>query len=255
MKKKKKLGQHFLNDAAVAEDIAKSLTAAGSKDTVLEIGGGGGMLTDFLYPIHGSRLWVVELDSRFAQQLQNKFPLIDHQILNKSFLNLDDEDIDPGKKLYIIGNFPYQISTEIVFKVLEMKDRVPQLVGMFQKEVAHRFASGPGSRRYGVTSIFVQLHYDVEILMDLEPHYFEPPPKVHSSVIRMERKVGKFNNYDEKKLKKLVKMAFNQRRKTIRNALKSAIKDPETLQDPYFDQRAEQLSIEEFIGLSNRLEF
>jgi 16S rRNA (adenine1518-N6/adenine1519-N6)-dimethyltransferase len=253
LKKKKSLGQHFLRDAVIASEIAGSLKNYGNQyGHVLEIGGGDGVLTGHLLQHFGESLIVVELDNRYAAYLADKFKLETSQIRNESFLNLDLRELFGNKQFGVIGNFPYQISTEILFKIQENRFLIPEVVGMFQKEVAYRFAASHGNRSYGVTSVLIQLYYDVDVLLDIGPEKFEPPPKVDSAVIRLTRKES-IADFEYKKVRKLVKLSFNQRRKTLRNALKSIVPDKHILEGTFFDQRAERLSVDDFIQLSHDL--
>lgn len=248
VKAKKFLGQHFLNDLTIAEKIADSLQDS-AFDMVLEIGPGMGVLTQFLLKKHND-LHVVEIDRESVTYLQSHFPILEGKIHATDFLKMDLSTEFEGKTLAIIGNFPYNISSQILFKVLENKELVPEFSGMFQKEVAQRIAAKPGSKTYGILSVLTQAFYEVEYLFTVPPHVFIPPPKVDSGVIRMKRKVNFSLPIDEKLYREVVKTAFNQRRKTLRNSLKSYNLSDKLKEDVIFAKRPEQLSFSEFIYLS-----
>ena len=248
---KKALGQHFLKDLSVAERIADTLSAY-RELPILEVGPGTGVLTQFLlrqYP----EVTVVELDRESVAHLQEHYPELKGRIIEGDFLKLGFSDLFPGS-FCVIGNYPYNISSQIFFKVIDHKDQVPACAGMVQKEVAERLASKPGKKAYGIISVLLQVWYDIEYLFTVEPDVFDPPPKVRSAVIRMTRNQRTVLDCDEAFLKTVVKTAFNQRRKTMRNSLKALLgKENELLQDSLFDKRPEQLSVEEFIDLTNRI--
>lgn len=248
VKAKKFLGQHFLNDLTIAEKIADSLQDS-AFDMVLEIGPGMGVLTQFLLKKH-TDIHVVEIDRESVTYLQSHFPKLEGKIHATDFLKMDLLTEFEGKTLAIIGNFPYNISSQILFKVLENKELVPEFSGMFQKEVAQRIAAKPGSKTYGILSVLTQAFYEVEYLFTVPPHVFIPPPKVDSGVIRMKRKVNFSLPIDEKLYREVVKTAFNQRRKTLRNSLKSYNLSDKLKEDVIFAKRPEQLSYSEFIYLS-----
>ncbi|NVK29150.1 MAG: 16S rRNA (adenine(1518)-N(6)/adenine(1519)-N(6))-dimethyltransferase RsmA [Flavobacteriia bacterium] len=247
---KKHLGQHFLKDESIAERIANLLSGNGY-DYVLEIGPGMGVLTQFLLK-KDFETWVVELDSESVVWLQAHYPKLSDRIVQGDFLRHDFKTQFGDKPYAIIGNFPYNISSQIVFKTLELRDSIPEFGGMFQKEVAERIASPPGNKNYGILSVLCQTYYDVEYCFTVDEHVFNPPPKVKSGVMVMRRK-SEDPNVQFSKLKMVVKLAFNQRRKTLRNALKSLTFEhtPET--EAMLSQRAEQLSFEEFTQLTNAL--
>lgn len=245
---KKSLGQHFLKDDIIIQKILSELQKI-SFENLLEVGPGAGALTKHLIQIPDIDFKAVELDEEKVNYLHSKYEVLKGKIISRDFLQLDM----PFKKSFIIiGNFPYNISTQILFKILDWKEYVPNVIGMFQKEVAERAASGPGSKVYGVLSALVQAYYDVEYLFDVEPDCFNPPPKVMSGVIRLTRKTVPLNVKSERAYWVLVKTAFNQRRKTLRNALKSQF-SPEELQDELFNKRAETLSIHDFAALTFRM--
>ena len=248
VKAKKFLGQHFLKDLDIAQKIADSLQGVGY-DLVLEIGPGMGVLTQYLLakPIETQ---VVEIDRESVAYLTKNFPQLEGKIHGSDFLKMNLEAIFGGKSMAIIGNFPYNISSQILFKALEYKELVPEFAGMFQKEVAQRIAAKPGSKTYGILSVLTQAFYDVEYLFTVPPHVFNPPPKVDSGVIRMTRKSDFSISVDEKLFIEVVKTAFNQRRKTLRNSLKTYNLPPETTENVIFAQRPEQLGFEAFIELT-----
>lgn len=247
-KLKKSLGQHFLKDGVIISKIIEALKQ-NSFSQLLEVGPGGGALTGELLKIENINFKAVELDEEKVHYLEKTFPAIKGKIIHKSFL-----DIEPPfeNQFTIIGNFPYNISTQILFKILDWKDDVPVIIGMFQKEVALRVASLPGRKTFGVLSALIQPFYNIEYLFDVPAQSFNPPPKVESAVIRLTRKDEILNVRSERSYKILVKTAFNQRRKTLRNAVKSLFK-PEILSDDIFNRRAETLSIEEFAALTFKM--
>jgi 16S rRNA (adenine1518-N6/adenine1519-N6)-dimethyltransferase len=245
---KKSLGQHFLKDEQVIQKIITSLQGH-PVTNLLEVGPGAGALTKHLIKLTNINFKAVELDDEKVSYLKNQYAELTDKIISASFLDIAipfDEDFT------VIGNFPYNISTQILFKILDWKDSVPVAIGMFQKEVAERAASKPGTKVYGVLSALVQAYYDVEYLFDVEPNCFNPPPKVMSGVIRLTRRTTPLNVKSERAYWVLVKTAFNQRRKTLRNALKGQF-SPEELQDELFKKRAETLSIEDFASLTFRM--
>lgn len=245
---KKHLGQHFLTDERIAERIAETLSGNGY-NRVLEIGPGMGVLTQFLMNKEWET-WVVELDGESVTWLQAHYPKLSGRILHEDFLRFDFSRVFGVDKFAVIGNFPYNISSQIVFKVLDLRDRIPEFAGMFQKEVAARIATGPGSKEYGILSVLTQAYFDVEYLFTVDEHVFNPPPKVKSGVIRMVRK-AEDPDVEFGRLKTVVKTAFNQRRKTMRNALKSLTFEHTERTESMMSLRAEQLGYEEFIELTN----
>lgn len=249
---KKSLGQHFLKDFSVAERIAGTLAPFPGLP-VLEIGPGTGVLTQFL--LRDKRdLTVVELDCESVAHLNVHYPALTGRILEADFLKLDLADLFTTP-FCVIGNYPYNISSQIFFKVLDFKDKIPCCSGMLQKEVAERLASKPGKKAYGILSVLLQAWYNVEYLFTVEPEVFDPPPKVQSAVIRITRNSRTILGCDEALFKTVIKTAFNQRRKTLRNSLKSLVdKDNAITSLPLFDRRPEQLSVEEFVDLTLRIE-
>ena len=243
---KKYLGQHFLTDIPTANRIADGLGAL-DNGLVLEIGPGMGVLTGRLLDRFGERLWVIEIDHESVDYLSDKFPALVPRILAEDFLQYDLARLTKGS-ISIIGNFPYNISSQILFRLLEYRDQVMEITGMFQREVAQRLTSGPGSREYGILSVLMGAFYEPEYLFTVPPDVFDPPPKVTSGVIRFVRKEIAALPCSTATFKRVVKMAFNQRRKTLRNAL-SAIWTPEFEATGYGQLRAEQLSVEQFLEL------
>lgn len=252
VKPKKSLGQHFLKDLDIARQIADTVSAYKGLP-VLEVGPGMGVLTQFLLEA-GQDLTVVELDRESVEYLNEHFPQLQGRIIGEDFLKLDLATLFPGQ-FCVIGNYPYNISSQIFFKVVDYKDRIPCCSGMIQKEVAERMAAAPGSKTYGILSVLLQAWYDIEYLLTVPEHVFNPPPKVKSAVIRMTRNSTTHLGCDETLFKRVVKTGFNQRRKTLRNSLKPLLgKENEIFDDPIFDKRPEQLSVQQFIELTNRIE-
>ncbi len=245
---KKSLGQHFLKDETVIDKIIAALKED-SCTNLLEVGPGGGALTKHLLQIPDINFKAVELDDEKTAYLKKTYPILKDNIISQSFLDIEEPFDTP---FTVIGNFPYNISTQILFKVLDWKDKVPVVIGMFQKEVAQRAASKEGNKVYGVLSVLIQAFYEVEYLFDVSNLSFNPPPKVQSGVIRLKRKTTTLDVKSDRAFKVLVKTAFNQRRKTLRNAVKSLF-TAEVLQDALFDKRAEALSVEEFAALTFRM--
>ena len=253
VKPKKFLGQHFLTDLGIANDIADTVDACPDLP-VLEVGPGMGVLTQFLMK-KDREVKVVELDFESVVYLKQNFPALDGQIIEDDFLKLKLENIFEGKPFVLTGNYPYNISSQIFFKMLDYKDLIPCCTGMIQKEVAERIASGPGSKTYGILSVLIQAWYKVEYLFTVHEHVFNPPPKVKSAVIRMTRNETTNLGCDEKLFRNIVKTTFNQRRKTLRNSISSILDKSHPLSaDPIFNKRPEQLSVKEFVELTNRVE-
>ena len=245
---KKSLGQHFLKDETVIQKIMDALAEDDTKN-LLEVGPGGGALTKHLVKLSGINFKAVELDDEKIAYLQQTYPNLKDKIIAKSFLDIDPPFDEP---FTVIGNFPYNISTQILFKVLDWKDQVPVVIGMFQKEVALRAASKEGNKVYGVLSVLIQAFYDVEYLFDVSNASFNPPPKVQSGVIKLRRRTSTLNVKSDRAFRVLVKTAFNQRRKTLRNAVKSLF-TAEILGDEIFNKRAEALSVEDFAALTFKM--
>lgn len=245
---KKALGQHFLKDLGIAQRIAETLDAYQGLP-VLEVGPGTGVLTRFLLN-EGHDLTVVEIDHESIEYLHLHFPELKERIISEDFLRLDLTKFYPDT-FCITGNYPYHISSQIFFKVLDYREQVICCTGMIQKEVAERLSAGPGSKTYGIISALIQPWYDVEYLFTVDEHVFNPPPKVKSAVIRMTRNKRKSLNCDESLYKSVVKTSFNQRRKTLRNSMKPLLgKEYPDYALPIFDKRPEQLSIEQFVELT-----
>jgi len=246
---KKSLGQHFLKDFSVAERISEVLSDF-SDFPILEVGPGTGVLTQFLLK-NNFDLTVVELDKDSIKYLHENYTELKDRIIEADFLKLNLNDLFSGS-FCVIGNYPYNISSQIFFKVLDYKDQIPCCAGMLQKEMAERIASKPGKKAYGIISVLLQAWYDIEYLFIVEPEVFDPPPKVRSAVIRITRNSRTDLGCDESKFKTVVKTAFNQRRKTLRNSLKSLLGKENTIASlPVFDRRPEQLSVDEFVELTN----
>lgn len=261
---KKALGQHFLTDLSIAQSIADALITDGIMTEALEIGPGMGVLTQYLFQRTDIDLKMVEIDTESVEYLLTHFPQANGRLIEGDFLKLKLENFFK-EKFCIIGNFPYNISSQIFFKVLDHKEQVPQVVCMIQKEVAERIAEKPGTKTYGILSVLLQAWYDIEYLFTVGEGAFNPPPKVKSAVIRLTRNCRTTLECDEGLFKTVVKTAFNQRRKTMRNSLKPLINakaeregwsDAETAEfitDPVFDLRPERLSVEDFISLTLKI--
>ena len=271
---KKALGQHFLTDQSVAKRIVGALggsaaeangngiasgvagektDSAGGRDKVLEIGPGMGVLSQYLLEREDIDLVMIEIDVESVDYLVSHFDKAEGRIIQGDYLKLDVGKLFDGP-YRVIGNFPYNISSQIFFKILEDKDRVPEVVCMIQKEVAERIAEKPGSKTYGILSVLLQAWYDIEYVLTVGPGAFVPPPKVHSAVIRLTRNSRTSLGCDEKLFKTVVKAAFNQRRKTLRNALKPLIPEGLDTSDAIFDLRAERLSVEDFVSLTLQIQ-
>lgn len=245
---KKSLGQHFLKDENICRKIVAALQQH-SFTQLVEVGPGGGALTKYLLDIENIDFKAVELDDEKVEYLKKTYPKIEGKILHQSFLDIE-KPFDG--KFTVVGNFPYNISSQILFKILDWRSDVDCMVGMFQKEMAQRVASKEGSKVYGVISVLVQAFYDVEYLFDVHEKCFQPPPKVKSGVIRLTPKAVVFPMKSEKEFFLLVKTAFNQRRKMLRNAV-SSLFDTTVLADEVFNKRAEQLTIEQFAALTFKM--
>ena len=250
VKAKKFLGQHFLKDETIALNVAESISA--ETVNVLEIGPGTGVLTKHLLNNDKLNLFVVEIDRESVVYLNKHYPELSDRIIEGDFLRMNVEEIFP-ENYSIVGNFPYNISSQILFKAFDHHDKVMEVVGMFQKEVAERIASKPGKKAYGILSVLLQAFYDIEYLFTVEPHVFDPPPKVQSAVIRLRRNQTIKLDCDEKLFFRVVKTAFNQRRKTLRNALSVFIFTDELIESGILTKRAEQLSVTEFVTLTNAI--
>lgn len=245
---KKHLGQHFLTDLNIAKKIVDALVSE-NVENVLEIGPGMGVLTQFLLKEDRYTTSVVEIDDESVEYLNNNFPELQGRIINEDFLKHDISKLF-DTKFSIIGNFPYNISSQIFFKVLENRDLIPEVVCMIQKEVAERMSTGPGSKTYGILSVLLQAYYDIEYLFTVGEKVFDPPPRVKSGVIRFTRNNRQSLDCDDKLFFRVVKTSFNQRRKTLRNSLRPILGDLKS-DNAIMTQRPEQLSVEEFVELTN----
>lgn len=253
VKPKKVLGQHFLKDLGIAQAIADTVDAQPGIP-VLEVGPGMGVLTQFLLKKE-REVKVVEIDYESVEYLRKEFPQMENSIVEDDFLKMHLDNVFGGRQFVLTGNYPYNISSQIFFKMLDYKDYIPCCTGMIQKEVAERIASKPGKKAYGIISVLLQAWYDIEYLFTVDEHVFNPPPKVKSAVIRMKRNSVTELGCDEELFKKVVKATFNQRRKTIRNSIKAVLgkQDYDTSAE-IFDKRPEQLSVSDFIMLTNIVE-
>lgn len=253
VKPKKFLGQHFLTDLQIASDIADTVDACPALP-VLEVGPGMGVLTQFLMK-KDRQLKVVELDHESIEYLHNAYPQLGENIIEADFLRMDLHSLFDGAPFVLTGNYPYNISSQIFFKLLDCKDLIPCCTGMIQKEVAERICAGPGSKTYGILSVLLQAWFDVEYLFTVNEHVFNPPPKVKSAVIRLTRNGITDLGCDAVLLKHVVKTTFNQRRKTLRNSIKNITGgDCPFIADAFFSKRPEQLSVQEFIDLTNMVD-
>lgn len=266
VKPKKFLGQHFLTDLGIARDIADTVDAC-PDIPILEVGPGMGVMTQYLVQ-KPRTVKVVEIDYESVSFLREKFPPLEENIIEDDFLKMHLENVFDGKPFVLTGNYPYNISSQIFFKMLDYKDLIPCCTGMIQKEVAERIAASPGNKSYGILSVLIQAWYSVDYLFTVHEHVFNPPPKVKSAVIRMTRNSTTDLGCDERLFKRLVKTTFNQRRKTLRNNIKPLLGELDAqnaadgvptpnhadfLQDPIFNLRPEQLSVQQFIELTNRV--
>lgn len=247
---KKHLGQHFLTDKNTAERIVNALRPEMGYRQVLEVGPGMGVLSDFLLQNERYQSWLIDVDGESISYLKDLYPDLGDRLIHGDFLTLDFKVYFQGS-MAVIGNFPYHISSQILFKVLDERAQVLEVVGMFQKEVAERCAAKEGSKTYGILSVLVQAYYEVEYLFTVKAGAFNPPPKVLSGVIRLTRKKETQLDCDEKLFWKVVKAAFNQRRKTLRNALSGVLHRDQMDDHPFWDLRAERLSVADFIFLTN----
>ncbi|MDA3930392.1 MAG: 16S rRNA (adenine(1518)-N(6)/adenine(1519)-N(6))-dimethyltransferase RsmA [Prolixibacteraceae bacterium] len=250
VKAKKNLGQHFLTDLKIAKKIVESLQSNCSN--VLEIGPGMGVLTQFLFQEPSFKTTAIDVDRESIAYLQDKYEDLSDQIIYGDFLSYDVSLLYASEPFAVIGNFPYNISSQILFKVLDHKNQVPEVVGMFQKEVAERLASPPGSKAYGILSVLLQAYYKIEYLFTVHENVFNPPPKVKSAVIRLTRNSVEELACDEKLFKKIIKATFNNRRKMLRNTLKPFL-TRDGFEHHFLTQRPEQLSVADFVELTNAI--
>lgn len=252
VKAKKHLGQHFLTDKNIAQRIVDGLVHTDKYNQVLEVGPGMGILSDILLQREDLQTFLIDIDVESFNFLREKYPQLGDRLINGDFLKLNFEDIFPGK-FAVIGNFPYNISSQILFKILENRQNIVEMVGMFQKEVAERCASKPGTKEYGILSVLIQAYYDIEYLFTVKPGTFNPPPKVNSGVIRLTRNSVEELACDEKLFWRVVKAGFNQRRKTLRNALSAVVPKDRLGEHPFYEKRAETLSVQDFVELTNHI--
>lgn len=249
---KKYLGQHFLKDKEIASRIVGAMSASDDIEKIIEIGPGTGILTQFLLRTYPERLLMIDIDAESIDYLKNKFPEFTERILEGDFLKMDLGSFCQGKT-GIIGNFPYNISSQIFFRIFDNRRQVEMVVCMVQKEVGERIAAGPGSKTYGILSVLLSAFYKIEYLFTVEPQVFHPPPKVRSAVLRLSRNNTEHLDCDEDFFVKIVKLGFQNRRKTLRNALKT-LNLPETLKKlEILSKRAEQLSVNDFVELTNKI--
>lgn len=246
---KKYLGQHFLKDENIARQIAESLT--GQTPRVLEIGPGMGVLTKYLHADPALDFHAIEIDSESVAYLHDHYPSLN--VIEGDFLALDLATLF-SEPFAVIGNFPYNISSQILFKVYDNRNRIPEVVGMFQKEVAERVAARPGSKTYGILSVLLSAFYDIEYLFTVHEHVFNPPPKVKSAVIRLRRNSVASLGCDEQLFTRVVKTGFNQRRKTLRNALRQLALPLDGIPDALLASRAEQLTVAQFVEITQTLQ-
>lgn len=249
---KKHLGQHFLTDENIAKKIADTLSLQGYKN-ILEIGPGMGVLTKYLLK-KDINTYVIEIDSESVQYLKHNYNQLADRIIEQDFLKYNLKDIFDDQPFAVIGNYPYNISSQIVFKTLEMRNQIPEFSGMFQKEVAQRICEKQGSKTYGILSVLTQAFYDAKYLFTVAPSVFNPPPKVESGVLLLKRKENYKLPCNEKLFFRIVKQAFQQRRKTLRNSLKSFNLNDNLKANTIFDKRPEQLSVQEFIEITQAIE-
>ncbi|MDA3817175.1 MAG: 16S rRNA (adenine(1518)-N(6)/adenine(1519)-N(6))-dimethyltransferase RsmA [Prolixibacteraceae bacterium] len=251
VKAKKHLGQHFLADQNIARKIVGSLSPENTN--ILEVGPGMGVLTHLLFSDKRLNVVALDVDTDSVTYLKEKYPEFAQQIFDADFLKTDLSSFFPDNEFTVIGNFPYNISSQIFFKVLDNKSHIPEVVGMIQKEVAERMAAKPGSKTFGVLSVLIQAYYSVEYLFTVHEHVFKPPPKVKSAVVRLSRKDQEALGCDEVLFKRIVKTMFNQRRKMIRNSIRPILKEV-GFSHPFLEKRPEQLSIDDFVEFTNVVE-
>ena len=244
---KKSLGQHFLHDEQICQKIVAQIPDRGGLQLV-EVGPGGGAITKYIIELSHVDYKAIELDTEKVEYLKETYPVLHDKILEQDILK-SEQPFDG--QFSVIGNFPYNISSQILFKVLDWEEQVDEVIGMFQKEVAERVCSKSGNKVYGILSVLLQAFFDVEYLFDVDEKCFTPPPKVKSGVIKLVNSHNPYDITDRRRFKTFVKTAFGQRRKTLRNALKPIL-DKEALQDPIFDKRAEQLTVADFVDLQKK---
>lgn len=252
VKAKKHLGQHFLTDKGIAKRIVEALVNRNQYKQVLEVGPGMGILSDFLLQQDDFETYLIDIDAESYHFLNEKYPQLGSRLINGDFLKMDFDAVFQDK-FAIIGNFPYNISSQILFKILDNRNKVVEMVGMFQKEVAQRCASPAGTKEYGILSVFLQAYYKIEYLFTVKPGTFNPPPKVNSAIIRLTRNEVEVLDCDEKLFWRVVKAGFNQRRKTLRNAVSAVMPKDKMDNHIYFEKRAEQLTVADFVALTQHL--
>lgn len=250
MKAKKSFGQHFLNKEDIAERISRSFSGLDHFSAILEVGPGKGVLTKYLLTLD-KEFNAVEADLDMVAYLEHYYSDLRGKIIHNDFLKLPLDEVFEGRSFGLIGNFPYNISSQILIRMIQYRSYIPEMVGMFQKELAERVVSAPGSKSYGVISVLVQSYYTCEYLFTVNPGSFSPPPKVKSGVIRLRRVADRELGCDEKLFRTVVKIAFGQRRKMLRNTVKSLVHDERLLKDSFFNLRPEQLSVDQFVELTN----
>ncbi|HLW29707.1 MAG TPA: 16S rRNA (adenine(1518)-N(6)/adenine(1519)-N(6))-dimethyltransferase RsmA [Brumimicrobium sp.] len=251
---KKHLGQHFLTDQNTCRKIVEQYTNFGGTNNVLEVGPGMGAITQYFLDIENINLHVMEIDRDSVAYLQNAFPALEGKIHSDNFLKTDLSKFFKGEPYAVVGNFPYNISSQILFHCIEYRNHIPEIMGMFQKEVAERIAEPPGSKKYGILSVLMQTYYTIEYCFTVHENVFNPPPKVKSGVIRCFRNERKQLPCDEELFKRIVKSTFNQRRKTVKNGLKIILDVQLLPEHPFLKQRAETLSVDNFIELTQLVE-
>lgn len=249
---KKHLGQHFLTDKNTARKIVDALEMTDGLNAVVEVGPGMGVLSDFLIE-RKQNAWFIDIDKESIQYLHEKYPSLKERLILHDFLALPLFNLVGDQQVAIIGNFPYNISSQILFKILDERQQIKEVVGMFQKEVAQRCIARPGTKEYGILSVLLQAYYDMKYLFTVKAGSFNPPPKVLSGVIRLSRNHVEHLDCDEKLFKQVVKAGFNQRRKTLRNALSSLINKERMNESRFLDLRAERLSVTDFVELTNEI--
>jgi 16S rRNA (adenine1518-N6/adenine1519-N6)-dimethyltransferase len=246
---KKHLGQHFLKDKNICRKIAACYGRHNDCEVAIEIGPGMGALTEYLLEDTQTEWWVMDVDTESIDYLREHYPQLGDRIVLADFLRMDPRTLVGDRPFAVVGNFPYNISSQILFRCIDFKDQIPEIMGMFQKEVAQRVAEKPGTKTYGILSVLLQTYYDIEYCFTVDEHVFDPPPKVKSGVIRCVRNNRTSMPCDEKLYKQVVKMSFNQRRKTIRNSIK-ALLPAEYPENEMLQLRPERLSVEDFIQLT-----
>lgn len=250
---KKHLGQHFLKDKNICKKIADQYGRHNDCKVAIEIGPGMGALTEYLLHDQETELWVMDVDDESIDYLKDHFPQLDNRIIHGDFLKMDPTKLIGDRPFAVVGNFPYNISSQILFRCIDFRNQIPEIMGMFQKEVAERVAEKPGTKTYGILSVLLQTYYDISYCFTVDEHVFDPPPKVKSGVIRCVRNARTSLPCDEKLYKQVIKLSFNQRRKTIRNSIK-ALLPANYPENEMLQLRPERLGVEEFIQLTQWLE-